>query len=212
MNTKICTKCKKLKVLNEFYKHMYVCKECNSTDCKERYAKKVGKNLNEIRVSSKVINGQYLCRCCRQWKLINCFYSSYWKNSEFASICKECNIWYKRVTRDLIKMEFVLGYGGKCSCCGETKLSLLTIEHIINKEHKLIYTETITLMRKLKELDWPEGHTVLCYNCNLSTRHGNPCVHTKEYEGYEKKLEKFLMNDSRKIKYEYLKDKMLSRK
>ena len=60
------------------------------------------------------------------------------------------------------------------------------------------------LFDKLKRLGYPKGYTLLCYNCNLCTKHGRPCVHTKEYRIYESKLESVLVNDKRLDKYNKL--------
>jgi hypothetical protein len=106
-------------------------------------------------------------------------------------------------------MEFILAYGGKCSCCGEKKLDLLTVEHIRNKGHKLIYGSFMSLIPKLKKLEWPKGYTVLCWNCNCSTANGRPCVHSKEYTEYKKEFEAYMHKDFIRYKnYKELKNKL----
>lgn len=55
----------------------------------------------------------------------------------------------------------------------------LSIEHIRGKGHKLIYDSTYNLLRKLKDLGWPEGYKILCMNCNWYTRFGKMCPHRR---------------------------------
>lgn len=105
-------------------------------------------------------------------------------------------------------MEFVLAYGGCCQCCGETRFDLLTLEHIRNKGYKLIYNNSSNLIRKLKIQGWPKGYTVLCFNCNMSTKNGAPCVHSKEYKNYKEQLEQSIKSDIMRDKYFKLKHQL----
>lgn len=71
----------------------------------------------------------------------------------------------------------------KCSCCGETAIEFLTIDHIAQNgaEHRK------TLPRNsrtgygfycwLKKNGYPEGYGVLCLNCNFSLGHFGYCPH-----------------------------------
>lgn len=88
-----------------------------------------------------------------------------------------------KTKRDL-KKEFVLSkycIGTiKCACCGETKLELLTLDHINNdggslrkqiKGHGNLY-------HWLPKHHFPSGFQVLCYNCNIGKfRCGGKCPH-----------------------------------
>lgn len=76
-------------------------------------------------------------------------------------------------------------YGGfRCVCCGETKHSMLTLDHVENngKEHRksikgLRWAGTMYLW--LIKNGFPPGFQVLCYNCNISKfRCGGVCEHT----------------------------------
>jgi hypothetical protein len=211
---KMCGMCKQLKLLNDFGNNIrYVdgkqiwCKYCYREYAKNWYAADSGRTRDQIRRtnktehSGKVIDGKRLCGRCSQW-----VDSNYFSNS----LCKKCSSEYSHITHRMIKIEFLLAYGKVCRCCRESRLDLLTIEHIRNKGYNLIYAGTTTsLFWKLKSLGWPIGYEILCYNCNMSTRSGKPCSHnTKEYKIYEQKLKLYLINDGRKDIYYKLQHKL----
>lgn len=217
MITKICSKCMQLKTLSEFTKDRgnidgknYHCKEC----IREKYAKDTGRTKEQVRdsvrskFSGKIIDGNKMCSQCQQMKPIDCFAKTSVVACGLRSWCKICNIFDDKVRTKIIKMEFVIAYGGKCVCCGETELELLTVEHIRFKGHKLIYDNTTNLLYKLKALGWPKGYTILCWNCNLSTKNGRPCVHTEEYKLHEQKFESRILTNQKKEKYNRLKRKL----
>ena len=61
-------------------------------------------------------------------------------------------------------------YGGKCECCGEDSLDILTIDHINGggKHHRreIGVKTSIGFYRWLRENDFPPGFRVLCFNHN----------------------------------------------
>jgi hypothetical protein len=74
-------------------------------------------------------------------------------------------------------------YGGnppKCSCCGETILAFLTIEHLNGggtKHRKAIGASN--LMRNIINNNFPKEYDVLCYNCNCAKYHLGICPHSQ---------------------------------
>jgi hypothetical protein len=97
----------------------------------------------------------------------------------------------KRARYERIKDTVFAHYGGyRCSCCGETEPTMLTIDHKLE--------DGAAFRRRLRGLRWsynfyewiinngfPEDLQVLCYNCNLSKhRNGGVCAH-KLREGSE---------------------------
>lgn len=71
-----------------------------------------------------------------------------------------------------IREEALKAYGGFCVNCGESRLPLLTLDHIDDNgaEHR---RETNTkggwnFYRKMRQQGWPPGLQVLCYNCNCA--------------------------------------------
>jgi hypothetical protein len=73
-------------------------------------------------------------------------------------------------------------YGGHCACCGETELVFLSLDHLNDNgaEHRRqLREEGINgngLYRRLRQLDYPSGYQVLCFNCNWAKSHGG-CPH-----------------------------------
>ena len=81
-----------------------------------------------------------------------------------------------------MKAEFIAEYGGRCSCCGESEASFLTLEHTKRdgKRHRdaLKTRSTYRQLVDLKRRGWPkDGYTVFCMNCNMATKDGKPCPH-----------------------------------
>jgi len=89
---------------------------------------------------------------------------------------------YTRKYRKRDKRLVFTHYGGdppKCTCCGETHMEFLTIDHINgggSKDRKkgLIGHDFYAwLIRN----GYPEGYRVLCMNCNFSLGHWGYCPH-----------------------------------
>lgn len=87
----------------------------------------------------------------------------------------------KNISRRL-KMEVIQKYGGKCSCCKESNINYLTIDHISGNgnRHRKEITKGKKLYRWLKHNNFPSGFQVLCYNCNLGKNRYDICPHNKE--------------------------------
>lgn len=88
----------------------------------------------------------------------------------------------KRLGRKL-KLECFEHYGSKCTCCGETILEFLTLEHISgngNNHRKSLFKYNVGgvhIYRWLKKEGFPKGFTILCMNCNWAKRYGKECPH-----------------------------------
>jgi hypothetical protein len=99
----------------------------------------------------------------------------------YCTACKH-RATHKRVA---IKVEVLVAYGGAfCACCGDTRLNLLTLDHINNDgtEHR---KQTVPrgghiFYRFLKKNGFPPGLQVLCFNCNLARWHWGSCPHETE--------------------------------
>jgi len=81
-------------------------------------------------------------------------------------------------SRQALKREVIGAYGGQCACCGERELEFLTIEHSRGDgaSHRRFVSN---IYSDLKRRGFPKGYgyTVLCWNCNMATRYGDPCPH-----------------------------------
>ncbi len=81
--------------------------------------------------------------------------------------------------RAKLKMEVFNAYGGAvCSCCGETHIEFLSIDHANNDgaEHRKIVPAS-KLYNWLKTNNFPSGYKVLCMNCNFAKGHFGICPH-----------------------------------
>jgi hypothetical protein len=81
-----------------------------------------------------------------------------------------------------LRAEVLLQYGAGCSCCGETELVMLSIDHIAQdgaERRRLgLDRKGYGLYRQLKRLRYPPGYRVLCRNCNFAAFHsGGECPH-----------------------------------
>jgi hypothetical protein len=87
----------------------------------------------------------------------------------------------------VLKKEVINHYGGRCSCCGESEMMFLAMDHINNdgcgerKEDPSKYR----INRWLKKNRYPDGYQILCHNCNLG-KHFNKgvCPHAGYREGW----------------------------
>lgn len=100
-----------------------------------------------------------------------------WKRNN-AEKFKRININY----RLRLKLQTIEAYGGRCSCCGESRHGFLTIEHI-NHDGKA-HRERVGSKRVYSDLrrrGWPkEGFTLFCWNCQMATRYGDVCPHKED--------------------------------
>jgi hypothetical protein len=156
---KKCTRCKKEKALNEFYKRTYKtgtvstkswCKEC------EKLAYRTGDDAKK-----------HQC--------------------EIQSRFRERHIEKLKLKEWQWRLDTLNAYGGKCDCCGEERPEFLALDHINGgggKERRNGITG-ITLMRKLKKEGYPKGiFRVLCHNCNLSLGFYGYCPHQHKDESF----------------------------
>jgi hypothetical protein len=73
-------------------------------------------------------------------------------------------------------------YGAECSCCGETELMFLTMDHVNDDgaEHRR-QVPPDKLYRWIIKSGFPDSFRVLCYNCNCGrSRNGGECPHASE--------------------------------
>lgn len=75
-----------------------------------------------------------------------------------------------RKSNNKLKMLVISHYGGRCACCGETNVDVLTIDHINGggKKHRkeLGFHSSLEFYRWLRDNSLPSGFQVLCFNHN----------------------------------------------
>ena len=80
-----------------------------------------------------------------------------------------------------IRKEVIDYYGGQCTCCGETELGFLTIDHIDNwgAEHRKQGYSGRNLYYWIRRNNYPNTLRILCYNCNCASGKYGSCPHNK---------------------------------
>ena len=85
----------------------------------------------------------------------------------------------------------ILGYGGKCSCCDESQIEFLTIDHTYNdgniERNKGVKNGYMTY-KKIIDENFPDRYQILCWNCNAAKHYYLVCPHRLkklEEEKYE---------------------------
>jgi hypothetical protein len=96
-----------------------------------------------------------------------------WKKAHPDKVASVLKAWHTR-----LKAEVIAAYGDKCACCGESRLSMLTIDHIDGKgnDHRreIGWSNTYSWLRKN---NYPAGFQILCWNCNGSKEMLGHCEH-----------------------------------
>ena len=92
------------------------------------------------------------------------------KNREAAHKNRHNSIAYK------IRVEFLKMYGNVCSCCGESIIEFLTLEHIEGQKGKKRESSINAYKKAISEYR-PDLYETLCMNCNWAKRHKEICPH-----------------------------------
>lgn len=162
-----------------------------------RTCKKCGemKSLEEFPLYSGGSGGRrYKCTVCR-----DAWYKAYYEANKERQLAK-ANAKYHAMkgtpewvegrqvknSRQLARLrrqreEVYAGYGGKCSCCGESNPLFLTIDHVNSdgaEERRLTNRNTARQHRVILKENFPVRYQLLCFNCNCGRhRNGGICPH-----------------------------------
>ena len=75
----------------------------------------------------------------------------------------------------------IAAYGGKCNCCGESKIEFLGIDHIngggAKHRRELSSGDRREFYQWLERQGFPKEFRVLCHNCNMSLGLYGYCPH-----------------------------------
>jgi len=124
-----------------------------------------------------------ICATCRRLR------SVYYRLHRASILRKSCQVHAR------LKAEVMQAYGGCCTCCQESRLAFLTIDHVANDgaEHRRLLglSSRPKFYSWLKRKHWPPGFQVLCFNCNCG-RHinGGVCPHQEETPSLRRKVTK----------------------
>jgi hypothetical protein len=75
---------------------------------------------------------------------------------------------------------YIVGYGGKCECCGESRIEFLQVDHTGGggtKERAAAGNGSRLMRHKIKE-GFPAGMRVLCCNCHQAIGLYGVCPHS----------------------------------
>jgi hypothetical protein len=137
--------------------------------CKDCLIELNNDNSNEYDIKC----GQYVCKTCRKLR-----------DKQRYQNKKEIIREQQRLYDLSVKIKIIEAYGGKCTCCGESALEFLTIDHINNdgaEDRKNNGKKSGgKLYRWLMKNNFPkENYQILCYNCNCSKGFFGYCPHNK---------------------------------
>lgn len=116
---------------------------------------------------------QYVCKQCRKAR-----------DRKRYEDRKELIREQQRIYDLSVKIKVIEAYDSKCTCCGETALEFLTIDHIHNdgaEDRKNNGKKSGgKLYRWLMKTNYPkDNYQLLCYNCNCSKGFFGYCPHNK---------------------------------
>jgi hypothetical protein len=114
-------------------------------------------------------------------------------DGRFQLLCHNCNFFKLASSRqpgygssahwrDVLRRETFAAYGGKCACCGENRLKVLTIDHI-NGGGSKYRRETgrrggVDFYKLLRDTGFPQDeYQALCHNCNQAKHMYGVCPH-----------------------------------
>lgn len=88
------------------------------------------------------------------------------------------------------KMIVFQHYGLRCSCCGETKIEFLSIDHINGYGNQYVKITNGHLYTWLIKNNFPRDYRTLCMNCNWGRRFtvNKECPHSKDRNDWESEL------------------------
>ena len=163
---KTCTKCKLEKEESEFYfirskNSLYSwCKSCACASNREDKAKFMAEH--------------------------GYGHTTQWRRKDPNNILKS-NKWDRDRNAE-IKRQLVDGYGGVCTCCGESEIAFLTLEHK-NKDGQKHRAEVsgkpgrggVKVYKDVISKGFPIEFTILCMNCNFAEKDGKQCPHKENW-------------------------------
>lgn len=77
-----------------------------------------------------------------------------------------------------LKDAVIAGYGGKCTCCGESHREFLTLEHVLGDGAiKREGGNNVSEWRRALRDEFPVDLTILCWNCNCARAYYGRCPH-----------------------------------
>ena len=144
-----CNTCGEIKPLDQFFKRDKISYFNRCKECEGKYQREYYRSLRK----------RGICTRCRKRKTTS------------TAACDECRIETRRLSREYnanVREEVLKAYGGRCAKCGETRLEVLTLDHIDgqgNEHRRRVKQNNMNYL--LRAEGFPPGIQVLCGNCHL---------------------------------------------
>lgn len=146
---------------------------------KTRYDRLKKAGLCTVCGKEKTTNGHIRCKECKAKASLA---TKVWTHKDRQRYLEQTRKISKKTKRTL-KQFVINAYGGKCSCCGETILAFLSIDHVNNDgniERKELGFIGTSFYAYLKRIGCPQDgrYQVLCMNCQFGKKcNGGICPH-----------------------------------
>ena len=101
------------------------------------------------------------------------------KAREWRHNHREDDIARKKKDKQQAKKIVFEHYGNVCSCCGETEIMFLTIDHVNNDGNKDRRINGTHIYKRIIKEGFPSHFQILCRNCNWGKHvNGGTCPHS----------------------------------
>lgn len=190
MKRKPCTRCEKVKTVEEFpvLPHGPLGRSSWCRQCTREY--QTWRRTDRIKNNDYKVVRSKRCANCKITKSRGNFFNRKSSGDGLGSVCKPCNNLQNKGVRQRLRQKVIEAYGGLCVCCGEHRKEFLQLDHKNNdgaaERREMSRCEndgnlTYRLYRKLKKTGFPKDrYQLLCSNCNLAKGIYGECPHERE--------------------------------
>lgn len=188
---KACTRCGEEKALDGFspMKHGRLGRASWCRVCCRIYAVRKATSRRSTKDYKEVT--EKTCTLCLVTKKSNLFFKRTSSSDGLESQCRVCHTQSDAKSKRKLRLDLVLGYGGKCECCSESRIEFLQLDHKFNdgaEERRLMSRNPkdksnaiYKLHRRLRRQGFPrDRYQLLCANCNWAKGMYGLCPHEKE--------------------------------
>ena len=126
-----------------------------------------------------------ICASCQEEKPLSSFHRAKATADRLRVYCKDCQNQKARERTQKLKITCLRFYSKGtmvCSCCGESHVDFLTLEHLNGggRKHREEVGKGFKFYGWLVKNNFPDGIGVLCYNWNCCKGHHGVCIHEVE--------------------------------
>jgi len=125
----------------------------------------------EIRQLGETRKAQGLCRDCGRKPPM--------RNKASCVNCRRKRLQHALKDRRATRGAVIVGYGGKCACCGEGEKEFLDLDHVNGGGAAQRRVLGPLVYRRAIEQGFPADYQLHCKNCNWSKYLGGVCVHQR---------------------------------